>query len=72
MPKYETLERLAAELGSTTEWLMGGEENEELSKVHTTTERDALTILRAIPSDQHSLALQILKGFIPTDVKKKK
>lgn len=72
MPKYEHLERLAVELGSTTEWLMAGEDNEELTKIHTNTERDAITILRAIPSEHHQTALRILKGFIPTDANAKK
>jgi transcriptional regulator with XRE-family HTH domain len=63
LPKIEVLERLAAELDVTTEWLMTGGVPEEEVKAQTTAERDALKLLRAIPIQYHEAALAMLKGL---------
>ena len=70
LPNMQTLERLAKELSVTTEWLMTGDDPGEEIKAHTTSERDALHILREIPTDLHEAALAMLRGLTKTKEKK--
>ncbi|HUN01079.1 MAG TPA: helix-turn-helix transcriptional regulator [Halothiobacillus sp.] len=65
MPKIEHLEQLARVLDTTTEWLMTGDNPDELDKIHTTAERDVVKLIRQIPSSQHDLARQLLSTLIP-------
>jgi transcriptional regulator with XRE-family HTH domain len=63
LPRMKILERLAVELDVSTEWLMTGDDPGESVKAHTTTERDALVIIRSIPVDLHEAALAMLRGL---------
>ena len=63
LPRFKRLERLAAEFGVTTEWLMTGDDPEETEKAQTTAEREALHLLRAIPVNNHDAALAMLRGL---------
>lgn len=63
LPKFQTLQRVAEVLGTTTEWLMAGDDQAELAKAHTSTERDALSLLRRIPTSDHGKAIAILEAL---------
>lgn len=63
LPTIQVLERLAAEFAVSTEWLMTGEEPDEVIKAQTTTERDILKLIRSIGSEKHETILAMLRGI---------
>lgn len=63
LPKLERLERIAVALEVSTEWLLTGDEPDELIKAQTRTEEAALRLIRALPSEQQANALAMLEGL---------
>jgi transcriptional regulator with XRE-family HTH domain len=63
LPRVRILERIAMEFDVKLEWLMTGEDPEEQIKAQTTTEKEALKLIRAIPTKDHEALLAMLQGL---------
>lgn len=63
LPKLMRLERIALVLDVTTEWLLTGDEPEELVKAQTKSEESALRLIRALPAEHQATALAMLEGL---------
>lgn len=57
-------------LGTTTTWLLTGNEPDELARAQTKNELELLTLLREVPMDQHAILLAALKGMAASLQKK--
>ena len=69
-PKPKRFEALAVALGTTTTWLLTGNEPDELARAQTKTELEALQMLRSLPLDRQQVVLEMLRGL--ADAKSKK
>lgn len=69
-PKPKRFEALALSLGTTTTWLLTGNEPDQLARAQTKVELDLLSLIREIPLDQQALALAALRGMAETIRKK--
>lgn len=61
LPSIKTIEKISKKFGASTEWLMTGDEPDEALRAHTTTERDALSLIRALPMNEHQEVLDYLR-----------
>ncbi|MCW4591541.1 helix-turn-helix domain-containing protein [Gluconacetobacter entanii] len=68
--KPKRFEALAMALGTTTTWLLTGNEPDELARAQTKNELELLTLLREVPMDQHAILLAALKGMAASLQKK--
>lgn len=69
-PKPKRFEALAVALGTTTTWLLTGNEPDELARAQTKAELEALQMLRSLPLDRQQIFLDMLRGL--TEAKSKK
>lgn len=73
MPKLGNLQKLAEVLEVSTEWLLTGDEPDELVRAQTHSEQEALRLMRMIPAGDHATALAIwetLSRQKPSNTKK--
>ena len=62
-PSLETLERIAAVLETTVEWLLTGDDPEELVRAQTVNEKHTLALIRQLPVAQQATAIAMLEGL---------
>jgi len=62
-PSLETLERIAAVLETSVEWLLTGDDPEELIKAQTVNEKHTLALIRKLPVAQQATAIAMLEGL---------
>lgn len=70
LPKLSRLERIAVALDVSPEWLLTGNEPDELVRAQTKTEAEMLRLIRALPAEQQDLALAMLEGLAAKVAKK--
>lgn len=63
LPKMARFEAIAGACGVTVEWLLTGDDPEELRKAQTINEVEALQLMRALPESQQRAALAMLAGL---------
>ncbi len=63
IPRPERLEAIAAVLNVSVEWLLTGDEPDELVKAQTSAELELLRLLRTIPANEHDTALAVLAAM---------
>jgi len=69
-PKPKRFEALAVALGTTTTWLLTGNEPDELARAQTKTELEALQMLRSLPLERQQVVLEMLRGLAEAKSKK--
>lgn len=63
LPKLARLEQIALALDISTEWLLTGDEPDELIKAQTKNEEAALRLVRSLPAEQQANAIAMLEGL---------
>lgn len=63
MPTPEKFSQLAAVLEVEPGWLLTGDDPEEIRRAQTTTEADALLLLRGMPPAEQQRALEVLRAL---------
>jgi transcriptional regulator with XRE-family HTH domain len=71
MPAVVRLERIARALEVSTEWLLTGDEPDQLVRAQTIHEEHALRLIRALPAEQQVAALAMLSGLVQAQITKK-
>lgn len=69
-PRLARLEAIAAVTGASVEWLLTGNEPTELVKAQTTTEMEALRLLRSMSHKDQAAALTALTNLAARSVTK--
>jgi len=69
-PKPKRFEALAVALGTTTTWLLTGNEPDELARAQTKNELEILQMLRTLPLDRQQIVLDMLRGLADSKSKK--
>lgn len=64
LPKSARFEAISKALGVTVEWLLTGDDPEQIRRAQTTTEAEALRIIRKLPDDKREAALAMLQGLL--------
>ena len=62
-PTIKRLEALAMVLGTTVEWLLTGNDPDELIRAQTVREKEGLSLIRKLPADKQDSALAMLRGL---------
>jgi transcriptional regulator with XRE-family HTH domain len=70
IPRARRMPKLAEFLGVTVEWLLTGNEPEELTKAQTKAEEEVLSLMRVVPAEHQALALAAFRGLVGAYTKK--
>lgn len=62
-PRLKNLEKIALALEVSLEWLLTGDDPDELVRAQTVHEKLVLSSMRTIPADQQATAVAILDAF---------
>ncbi len=71
VPRIPRLQRIAAELETTMDWLLTGGDQEEQGKAQTKAELEALMLIRSLASDRQDAALAMLQGLVERSARKR-
>lgn len=63
VPQAEKFQQLSRELQVTPEWLLTGDDPEEQRRAQTTSELQALSLLRRLPPDEQAKAIAVLEAL---------
>ena len=63
VPRPKRFEKLAQALEVDVRWLLTGNEPDQVARAQTTSEQEALDIMRDIPTALHPVALAAIRGI---------
>lgn len=63
LPKLARFEAISGSCDVTVEWLLTGDDPDELRKAQTVNEAEALRLIRSLPADKQQSALAMLLGL---------